>query len=117
MRHSVLRFSQLLKQDLSAAGIGFEFAPELATGDTTKLVLHDMAHTAGTTRMGMNPATSVVDDTCQVHGIRGLYVAGASVFPTSGHANPTMVIMALAIRLADHLKTRVVAHRLTRLES
>jgi choline dehydrogenase-like flavoprotein len=112
MKRAVLTFSQLLKQDLYAAGIrGFELSPEIAEGDVAKIVLHDMAHTAGTTRMGLNPATSVVDNTCQVHGIRGLYVAGASVFPTSGHANPTMVLMALAIRLADHLKSRLVAHR------
>jgi choline dehydrogenase-like flavoprotein len=112
MKRAVLTFAQLLKQDLNAAGIrGFEFSPEIAAGDMAKIVLHDMAHTAGTTRMGLNPATSVVDDTCQVHGIRGLYVAGASVFPTSGHANPTMVLMALAIRLADHLKARLAAQR------
>jgi choline dehydrogenase-like flavoprotein len=42
-----------------------------------------------------------------VHGVRNLYVAGSSVFPTSGFANPTLTIVALAVRLAEHLKGRL----------
>lgn len=61
-------------------------------------------HFMGTTRMGESPADSVVDPNCSVHGMSNLYVAGASVFPTSGFANPTMTIVALALRLADHLE-------------
>jgi len=64
----------------------------------------DVAHPAGTTRMGSDPATSVVDLDGQVHGIHGLYVTGGSVFPTCGHANPTQMIVALALRLAERLK-------------
>jgi choline dehydrogenase-like flavoprotein len=45
----------------------------------------------------------VADADCRVHGTSNLYVAGASVFPTSGHANPTMNLVALTLRLADHL--------------
>ncbi|MDD2877782.1 MAG: GMC family oxidoreductase [Acidiphilium sp.] len=66
----------------------------------------DVAHPTGTTRMGTDPACSVVDTQCKVHGIEGLYVAGSSVFPTSSHANPTQMIVALALRLADTIKTR-----------
>jgi choline dehydrogenase-like flavoprotein len=58
----------------------------------------------GTTRLGSQPRTSVVDRDCAVHGVAGLFVAGSSVFPTGGSANPTLTIVALAIRLADHLK-------------
>ena len=65
----------------------------------------DMAHPACTTRMGSDPATSVVDPDGRVHGMEGLYIAGSSVFPTCGHANPTLMIVAMTIRLADHLKT------------
>lgn len=50
----------------------------------------------------------VVDSRSQVHGVPGLYIAGASVFPTSGHANPTLLIVALAIRLADQIKDDLV---------
>jgi choline dehydrogenase-like flavoprotein len=69
-------------------------------------VIIDMAHSLGTTRMSNDPKSGVVDENCQVHGVRGLYMAGASVFPTSGHANPTLMITALAIRLADTIKSK-----------
>jgi choline dehydrogenase-like flavoprotein len=61
-------------------------------------------HHMGTTRMGKDPKVSVVDPDCRVHGLANLYVAGSSVFPTSGSAAPTLTIVALAIRLADHLR-------------
>lgn len=60
-------------------------------------------HTLGTTRMGDDPASSVVDRNCRVHGYDNLYVAGSSVFPSGGYSNPTLTIVALALRLADHL--------------
>lgn len=61
------------------------------------------AHHIGTTRMHDNPRKGVVDANCRVHGTSNLFVAGSSVFPTSGKANPTLTIVALAARLADHL--------------
>jgi choline dehydrogenase-like flavoprotein len=64
----------------------------------------DRAHPTGTTRMTVDPKEGVVDVNCQVHGVSGLFVAGSSVFPTTGHANPTLMIVALSIRLADWLK-------------
>ncbi len=67
----------------------------------------DVAHPTGTTRMSDDPVRGVVDAQCQVHGVRGLFVAGSSVFPTAGHSNPTHTIVALAIRLADALKAGV----------
>ena len=54
--------------------------------------------------MSDSPKQGVVDRNCRVHGVEGLYIAGSSVFPTAGHANPTLMIVALAIRLADWLK-------------
>jgi choline dehydrogenase-like flavoprotein len=63
-------------------------------------------HHIGTARMGNDPAHSVVDENCRVHGMRNLYVAGSAVFPTSSQANPTLTIVALALRLAEHLKER-----------
>ncbi|TXI11418.1 MAG: GMC family oxidoreductase, partial [Rhizobium sp.] len=67
------------------------------------------AHPSCTTRMGTDPRTSVVDTNAMVHGTDGLFIAGSSVFPTPGHANPTLMLLALAIRLADHLKQRHAA--------
>jgi choline dehydrogenase-like flavoprotein len=63
-------------------------------------------HHMGTTRMAADPAQGVVDADCRVHGMANLYIAGSSVFPTSGIINPTLTLAALAIRLADHLKTK-----------
>lgn len=60
-------------------------------------------HQMGTTRMSEDPASGVVDRNCRVHGVDNLYVAGASVFPTVGYANPTLTVVALALRLAAHL--------------
>jgi len=62
------------------------------------------AHHLGTTRMSDSPINGVVDSNCKVHGMSNLYVAGSSVFPTGGHANPTLTLIALTLRLADHLK-------------
>jgi len=64
-------------------------------------------HPMGTTRMSATAASGVVDTNCRAHEIDNLYIAGSSVFPTAGAANPTMTIVALAARLADHLKHRV----------
>ena len=65
-------------------------------------------HHLGTTRMSANPRTGVVDATCRVHGIANLYAAGSSVFASSGYANPTLTIVALALRLADELRRQIV---------
>jgi choline dehydrogenase-like flavoprotein len=63
-------------------------------------------HTMGTTRMGTNSSNSVVDRDCRVHGYNNFFVAGSSVFPTGGYANPTFTIVALAARLAEEISTR-----------
>ncbi|HEX6105625.1 MAG TPA: GMC family oxidoreductase, partial [Gemmatimonadales bacterium] len=55
------------------------------------------------TRMHRDPSQGVVDEHCRVHGVENLFVAGSSVFPAAGVANPTLTIVALAIRLADRL--------------
>ena len=63
-------------------------------------------HHMGTTRMAASPREGVVDADCRVHGVANLWVAGSSVFPTGGWANPTLTIVALALRLADRLARR-----------
>lgn len=60
-------------------------------------------HVMGTCRMGKDPATSVVNETCRVHEHEDLFVVGASVFPTVGTANPTLTVAALSLRLAQTL--------------
>jgi choline dehydrogenase-like flavoprotein len=61
-------------------------------------------HHMGTTRMSADPRTGVVDPNLQVFGIPNLFIAGSSVFPTYGASNPTMNLVALTLRLANHLK-------------
>jgi len=62
-------------------------------------------HHMGTTRMHMDPKLGVVDTNCRVHGTKNLYIAGSSVFPTCGFENPTLTIIAMAYRMADHIRS------------
>ena len=62
-------------------------------------------HHLGTTRMHHDPTCGVVDENCRVHEMTNLYIAGGSVFPTGGYANPSLTIVALSLRLADHLRS------------
>jgi choline dehydrogenase-like flavoprotein len=63
----------------------------------------------GTTRMGSDPATSVTDPDGRVHGLGNLWVAGSSLFPTGGWANPTLTIVALALRSAEKISRELKA--------
>jgi len=63
----------------------------------------DSAHLMGGCRMGVDPSTSVVNPFCRSHDIPNLYICDASVFVTSGAANPTETVMALAARTAHHI--------------
>lgn len=69
------------------------------------------AHHLGTTRMSVRPEDGVVDRHCRVHGMENLHVAGSSVFPTGGWAFPTFTIVALALRLADRLRSKLETAR------
>jgi choline dehydrogenase-like flavoprotein len=60
-------------------------------------------HHCGTTRMHADPKRGVVDANCKVHGMQNFYIAGSSIFPTNGQGNPTLNIVTLSLRLADHL--------------
>ncbi len=64
----------------------------------------DSAYLLGTTRMGDDPATSVVDRDLRCHGHSNLYLVGGNVFPTAGSAPPTLTVAGLALRLADSLQ-------------
>jgi len=103
---SVLRGQQAMNEELRRAGLG-EIEPDVYE-ELPPPGIRGGYHHMGTTRMSTSPADGVVDPSCRVHGVRNLYVAGSSVFPTSGFANPTLTIIALAIRLADHIKGTTV---------
>jgi choline dehydrogenase-like flavoprotein len=101
-RRSLLELHRVLKEELAERGVG-TLSSELATLAEWPIT-QDASHHLGTTRMGTDPRTSVVDPDLRVHRVENLYVAGGSVFPTSGSANPTFTIVALSIRLAEHLR-------------
>ena len=87
----------------------FQLEPWLSEGDGAIPQISGTAHHLGTTRMSDDPQKGVVDRQCRVHGVDNLYVAGSSVFPTGGWAFPTFSIVALSLRLADHLRARMTA--------
>ena len=69
--------------------------------------LNGTAHQAGTARFGTDPATSVLDLDCRAHEVDNLYVADASFFPSIGAVNPTLTIIANALRVADRIRERL----------
>jgi choline dehydrogenase-like flavoprotein len=99
--HSIRRAQQLLDDSWNFANKD----PRLKqTAGEHFIDVSGASHHMGTTRMHRDPKLGVVDEMCRVHGVRNLYIAGSSVFPTSGWAPPTLTIIALALRLADSLK-------------
>lgn len=93
-----VRSRQLFAQLTQDAGLGsYHFDPSAPPSTPSS------HHPMGTTRMHADPARGVVDANCKVHGLDNLFVAGASVFPTGGYANPTLSAVALGLRLAAFL--------------
>ena len=100
------RTAELVAAEFARVGLPTPaLEPWVAAGGEIPSTFLDVAHPTGTTRMATDAAAGVVDPNCRVFGIHGLYIAGSSVFPTAGHCNPTQLIVALAIRLGDHLKS------------
>lgn len=106
---TVERALALLATDIQRSGIGsFIYDPDGVETEIRRYGAYG-GHHIGTARMGEDPRSSVTDSDCRVHGLANLYVAGSAVFPTSSQANPTLTIVALALRLAEHLRARNAA--------
>ena len=114
---TLIRGQQIIREELQLAGAGLVFMKRFADRDGGflepvwggyKANLDGSHHHMGTTRMDTDATKGVVDENCRVHSTKNLFIAGSSVFPTGGFANPTLTIVALAARLADHLR-RVTA--------
>jgi choline dehydrogenase-like flavoprotein len=108
-RLTITEFYRQLDRGLRSAELGFleydeEGLEQFLNSITSRF--DSLSHHLGTTRMSANPRSGVVDPDCKVHSIGNLYVSGGSVFPTSGHANPTLTILALSLRLADDLASQ-----------
>ncbi len=72
-----------------------------------RMSLERVAHQVGTCRFGRDPNTSVLDPNCRTHDIQNLYVVDGSFFPSSAAVNPSLTIMAIALRVGDHLLERL----------
>src|SRR5271154_6780104 len=104
-KENAIATHRLLGAEVGRTGLGRLRSTLDFTDDTTwPEDFYGDEHHMGTTRMHVDPTLGVVDQHCRVHSLANLYVAGSSVFPTSGAGNPTLTIMALALRLADHIK-------------
>jgi choline dehydrogenase-like flavoprotein len=105
--HTIRTFIKTFANRMKETGLGeFSLSKEdlVFLQNPNSRPFNSNSHNIGTTRMSHDPSEGVVDPNCRVHSMENLYIASSSVFPTSGHANPTLMIIALAIRLADHLK-------------
>lgn len=100
---SIHRAQEIVKEELEQQRLGV-FVTQREIDESDRPSVATPHHHIGTTRMHNDPRQGVVDSDCRVHGISNLYVAGSSVFPTGGFANPTLTIIALALRLSYHLK-------------
>jgi len=99
---SVRRAQHLVADGFRRAGLG-EYRV-LSENGRPVLEASGLHHHMGTTRMHADPKQGVVDAHQKVHGVSNLYVAGYSIFPTGGYINPTLTVLALSLRLGDHLK-------------
>lgn len=109
--HTARTLAETAKATLEATGIGSVMLEPWLTsgGDEWRAKLGDHYHQIGTARMHDSPRHGVVDSHCRLHSVNNVYVASSAVFPTGGHSNPTLTIIALAIRLADRLKAEIAA--------
>jgi choline dehydrogenase-like flavoprotein len=103
--HGAFRGQQLFAEYLVRQGLGRVHS--LLTRGRLPYRLHNADHQMGTTRMDPDPRRGVVDVNGAVHDVHNLYVAGPSVFPTGGDANPTLTIVAMSLRLVQHLRGRL----------
>ncbi len=101
---SIAASCRLLRDAFKASGAGEYRFDDAKLDDEVRKFTPIGGHHIGVTRMSRSPRDGVVDPNCRVHGTSNLYVASASVFPTSGFASPTLTIVALSVRLAEHLR-------------
>jgi choline dehydrogenase-like flavoprotein len=109
---TIRRFHQILRSAARESGaVRFDTTIDRDNADWPASVSGGYHH-MGTTRMHQSPRRGVVDADCRVHGVENLFVAGSSVFPTAGYSNPTLTIVALALRLADQLRAEFAVGQL-----
>lgn len=105
--HTLSRVIDLFDEALRKEGIGYMERAFADEPSAWKRAAEGGKHHMGTTRMDRDPRRGVVDENSLVHGTPNLFITGSSVFPSGGFANPTLTIVALAIRLGDHVKRTI----------
>ncbi len=109
-KQTIRKLNILLGQQVGAAGVGrvklFDFLLD-EKDDSMPSYTSGGWHHMGTTRMSDDPKKGVVNPNCRIHGIDNLYVAGSACYPTGGAVNPTLTVVALSLRLSDHLKEKI----------
>jgi choline dehydrogenase-like flavoprotein len=100
---SAARSVELIGEEVRRTGVGVLLSPPSEIWERINKAGVG-SHHIGLTRMSSDPADGVVDPDTKVHGVSNLYIASSSVFPTGSFANPTLMIVTLSLRLADHLK-------------
>jgi choline dehydrogenase-like flavoprotein len=103
-KRTMRRTQEILGEELGRQGYGSVLVDAPRDGEPWPASLNGCWHHMGTARMHTDPRKGVVDSNCRVHGMENLFIIGGSVFPTIGSDTPTINIVALAIRLAGHLK-------------
>jgi choline dehydrogenase-like flavoprotein len=103
---SMAIFAKALKAEFERLNLGEVTLEEWLTGDGSgwEPNVFDFRHHMGTTRMSIDPSEGVVDPDCRTHEVKNLFIGGSAVFPTGGHSNPTLTLIALCLRLAERLK-------------
>lgn len=105
-KEGVMQAQAVLAREVGRAGAG-RMRINLHDLDEIEIGASGGAHHMGTTRMNANPRQGVTDAWGRVHHTQNLYVAGSSLFPNCGYANPTLTIVATSLRIADTLKGRL----------
>jgi choline dehydrogenase-like flavoprotein len=106
-KENLWRAMQLIASEFARAELGRMRIEGDREGRTFGELLSFGDHHIGTTRAHQNQRHGVVDGDLKVHGVDNLYVAGSSVFPTGGHVPPTLTLVALAVRMAEHLNRKL----------
>jgi choline dehydrogenase-like flavoprotein len=106
-KRSIRRFYEVVGQEAGRSGVARVQLHDWLIEEGWPSFLSGGWHHMGTARMADNPREGVVDPDCKVHGIGNLYVAGSAPFTTAGAVNPTLTLVALTLRLSDHLKDKL----------
>jgi len=101
---SIIASYRLIQRAVARTGVAMIAMDDDGLIEKARRTIPVGGHHIGTARMSAHSRCGVVNPQCRTHDVENLYIAGSAVFPTSGSANPTLTIVAMAIRIADHLK-------------